>query len=438
MRISSLWLRPGAGIVSALISPVYSSVLYQWTGTVVTGLGGFLFWLIAVRVYAVADVGVASGAVSLLFLLSMLSQIGFGYGLLRFPLHSGDSVETVNAVLILVGLTAAVLALAALVVAPLWTSALAVLVHPRDAAAFVFSVSSFAIVQVLDFYAIGLRRAQWIPLGHGLGTVVRIAAIVLFSHLGVGGILLAFELSGAVGLALYAVFLFRVLPGYSVRTSLGAARAVVRTMLSFSLAAHIGDLLGAVPRLLMPLVVLRVLGSVDNAYFYVAWSALYFLFSATDSVAISALAEGAREPAGWSRLILHGLAVALALVAAAIGVVLVFGDRLLLVFYGASYARFSIGVLRVGVLASVPIVVIQMLMALARLRTSAAPMVLIPGLAAVTILAAGYPLIAVWGIEGAAVALVGGYALTMVVAIGWAVRPLRAHRAVPLVGGQET
>ncbi len=408
-------------------SPLYRSILFQWVAAAVTLAGSFLFWLVVARLYVPAEVGLASSAISVLFLMALISQAGMGYGLMRFRPETSDNPGIINSSLVLVAGVAFVSGLLALLSLEHWAPSLEFLAHPQAGGVFLFGVCTLAMVQVLDFYAVGLRQAKWIPIVHGAGALARVAGAAVFVTLGAVGVVTGFAISGGVGLAIYAAVMWRLVTGQRLRFGFDSPH--IAKMLRFSVAAHAGDLLLAVPKLLMPLVVLRLMGTERTAYFYVAWSALYFLYSAAETIALSTLAEGSNATGGWRRIILHGLAGALALAAAGVLGILVLGERVLLL-YGREYARQGIGLLRLGGAATIPIVIVQMLMTLARLRKGITAMVLIPALASLGALFAAPPLIRAWGLEGAAAALLFGYSAAAAIAILWSLWPSR--RGAPL------
>src|SRR5437773_4097092 len=63
---------------------LYKNSLYVMASNMVLIGSGFLFWIIAARLYGAAQIGIATSLYSLLTLLSTLSLLGFNSGLMRF------------------------------------------------------------------------------------------------------------------------------------------------------------------------------------------------------------------------------------------------------------------------------------------------------------------------------------------------------------------
>src|SRR3990170_3194377 len=63
---------------------LYATALYLWVGAAGAALTGFAFWALVARLYDAHDVGLASAALSALALLSLISPLGLGMGLIRF------------------------------------------------------------------------------------------------------------------------------------------------------------------------------------------------------------------------------------------------------------------------------------------------------------------------------------------------------------------
>ena len=83
-------------IKSLLRIPLYLNAAYLMLANLANALFGFVFWIIAARLYTAEAVGVASAILSAASLLTMLSSLGLGYGLIRFLKSSNNPTILIN------------------------------------------------------------------------------------------------------------------------------------------------------------------------------------------------------------------------------------------------------------------------------------------------------------------------------------------------------
>jgi O-antigen/teichoic acid export membrane protein len=85
---------------------------------------GFLFWMVAARLYRPQEVGLAAGALSAIGLLSMLSLLGLDYAMVRFLSHAADPEGIINSSLTVGICMAVVLSLVFVAGLGLWSPGL--------------------------------------------------------------------------------------------------------------------------------------------------------------------------------------------------------------------------------------------------------------------------------------------------------------------------
>jgi len=68
---------------------LYRNAVYLMLSQLAAALSGFVFWILAARLYEPADIGLASAAISAASLLAFFSSLGLGYGLIRLLAGSG-------------------------------------------------------------------------------------------------------------------------------------------------------------------------------------------------------------------------------------------------------------------------------------------------------------------------------------------------------------
>ena len=86
-------------------------------------LSGFIFWILAARLYKPEDVGLASTALSAALFLANVSGLGLGFGLIRFLSGPGEkSRAPINSAFVLSVLASLVLATIFLAGLNLWSA----------------------------------------------------------------------------------------------------------------------------------------------------------------------------------------------------------------------------------------------------------------------------------------------------------------------------
>jgi O-antigen/teichoic acid export membrane protein len=76
--------------------PLYRNAYYLMANAATTSLLGFVFWMVVAKFYSPVDVGLASATISAMGLLASLSNLGLGFGLIRFlPSAKGKATRMV-------------------------------------------------------------------------------------------------------------------------------------------------------------------------------------------------------------------------------------------------------------------------------------------------------------------------------------------------------
>jgi O-antigen/teichoic acid export membrane protein len=316
------------------------------------GILGFLFWIVATRLYHPDQVGVATTLVSAGVLIASAGQMGFNISFVRFLPASGRRSDEINSGLAIVFLSSVLIGAAYVTVVPSFVPQLGFL-HANwwQAAAIVVFVAFGAVNVVTDSVFIAFREARFNVVVDGLlqGST-RLALPVAFVGLGAFGLMTAYGIASCVAvtasiLIMMGRYSYRPRPAISVET--------VRRVFRFGATNYVAELFTMVPVLLLPLIIIHERGSAAAGYFYLALSVANMLFMAGQAVGQSLLAEGSNETASLrdlgvraGRLQVVMLAMALLFMAA--------GHRILLVF-GRAYASHATLAL-VVLLASTPAV----------------------------------------------------------------------------------
>ena len=86
-----LFSNPREEMRSLIGASLYRNAAYLLLGTAVISATGFVFWIIAARLYPVEVVGVGSAIISALGLMAVLPELGLATGLVRFLPGAGKN-----------------------------------------------------------------------------------------------------------------------------------------------------------------------------------------------------------------------------------------------------------------------------------------------------------------------------------------------------------
>jgi O-antigen/teichoic acid export membrane protein len=328
--------------------------------TAVTAGLGFVYWLVAARVFSPVAVGLASASISAMSLLGFVGMLGLGSLLMgELPRQPDRSSPLITGAVVVSGVAGGLLGLAFAIIA----SSVSAQFHPLGqspsmVALFAFGVALTSASLVLDQALIGLLFGGLQFARNAFFSVAKLAALALLSvwatdQFGIGiyatwaiGNLLALVMVAAVGTS-QGWWRLNTLPRRDVFHGLRRAAA----------GHHALNLALQFPVLALPIVVTAILSATFNAYFYVAWMvAISFVWVAPFALSVVLYTVGSKNPATVTRAarFTTGLSLLLGLVGA--GAIQLLANPVLRVF-GATYATHAGPSLRIMVLAVFPLII---------------------------------------------------------------------------------
>ena len=401
---------------SHLRVPLYANSLYVLTNSVVTAVAGFIFWLIAARLYSAADVGLGSAAISAMSLLALVSLLGLNFSIIRFLASSGEkSGDLINTCLTIGGLAAVATAAIFLLGIRIWSPALLFMSQSGIYfASFIIFTVAFTIMSLLNHTFIAERHAGYTASQGAIFSLLKVGLVaVLAIFFGSFGIFSSWGIATVAAIAISTlIFLPRIQAGY--RPVPVIRGKMVNEIFHFSFLNYFSHMLWDAPTFILPIIVENILGAEQNAYFYVAWAFGGILRAIPMSTSLSLLAEGSynKEPLGTN--IHRSLKIMLVLLLPTIVVVLVVGDKLLLLF-GQAYSQYGTKLLWLMAIAALPISVNFTYISVKRVEKKLMGVLLLTGFVAIVTLALSYVLLPRLGLLGAGVAWLTGQGIAAVI-----------------------
>jgi O-antigen/teichoic acid export membrane protein len=374
---------------------------------------GFVFWIIAARLFSTMDVGKASSLISATTVIACLALLGLNSAFVHYLPTAPNRNALISAGLVLVAVCGACIGLLYVFLTPVLAPRLAFVAHqPALAVGFVLLTAAAAVNLLTDSIFIASRKAGCCALTDGgIGGATKIVSGVILSGTGAYGLFCA-SVGGFALAALASLVL--VITSLHWRPSLRNPLRTLKPLLRFSGANYAGNVLNMLPPLVVPLIALDRLGAQAGAYYFVAFQVATFLYSGAQAVEQTLLAEGSRSDADSRELLRRSRRVLMAMCMPAC-LVLVLSAHWVLLVFGTRYSLHGTASLILLALAAIPIAANNWLWTALRLSGRLQVLVLSNGVYAIAICGLAW-LLAPHGLAGLTAAWPIGSLLSAAVA----------------------
>ena len=385
--------------------PLYKNSFFIMLTSISSAGFGFVFWLLAARLYPKEDVGIATALISSMALLVLLSRFGLDFSIIRFfPERDKSSVFSTSAVF--TTLFAVLLGIIFIAGVDLWSPALAIL-KSRYAVLYVVFLAARSVISLSAISFIAMRRAEFCFLQ---SLIVGSRVVFLFPLIPLGAIGI-FAAGGASFVLAFAVALL-LLVRSGIKPVFKADRGFLNDAFHFSAANYVADLLMVAPNMILPIMVLNVLGAEEAARYYIAFAIVSLLFMIPGAVSASLFVEGSHGEA-LKKTTIQSLLAVFSLLIPAIAI-LYFAGGWLLGLIGEDYVE-ALELLRLMILSSFFAAVVLVYFSIKRVQKDVKGLVVLSGLFFALLVGLSYAFMLAFGLGGI------GYAWMLSYGIGVAV-----------------
>jgi O-antigen/teichoic acid export membrane protein len=413
---------------------MFTSSLALIFGKVATMGLGFLFWLVAARMFDQSAVGLAAAIVSAVMLCTQLALLGLGSSVIvQFINHARRPSPLFDVAFTLVALLGLVAAAVFMGVAWATLGELRVVAtDPTIAVAFAAMSVLGTVGILLDQISTLFRRgdqalARAVVFG-GVNLAMLTLLALFTSSAGASAIFGTWVPAAMAAVALGTIQLRRSSVRYRYRPRF--ERRLARRLIRIGLPNHWLTLTERAPGLILPLIVVELLSSEANAAWYVAWMMAWVVYIVPIQVGMTSFAETARRPHELARLARYSVRTSL-LVGVPTAAVVAVAANPLLSLLGDDYAAAATTPLRILLLAVVPLSVIQAYFVICRSTGRLAEAIAAGALNAVAGIGGAAVAATSHGLVGIAIAWVAAQVLTSIWA-GARVRALAHESSVPV------
>jgi O-antigen/teichoic acid export membrane protein len=386
--------------------PMYRNAYALMLNTVVNSGLGLLYWIVAARTSTPEDVGRGNALISLMMLVSVLTQVDYGQALIRFLPRSGAGARrlVLNSYGVAVGL-----AVVGAVAVMAWCHFVRVPGDPLYvslpfAGWFVVSTAVWSVFTLQDSALTGLRASVWIPLENAVYGVVKLGLLVIVAQTSVAdGVFTSWTLPVVALLVPVNLLLFRrLIPRHAA--SAADPHVPTRQVLTRYLAGgYMGHLAGQMSSTFLPVLVVSLLGSAQGGFYLPAQTAFAAMTLLSQSIVSSLVVEAAKDEAHASRYA-AAMVRRIAVIVWPAALVVAVGAPWLLLLFGPEYQENATVLLQLLMLTVVPKVVTSLFNTRCRLQNRTGRIAVLQSLQAVVLI-------------GGTALLAGPVGLT---AVGWA------------------
>lgn len=370
--------------------------IYLLLGSLATAGFGFIFWIIAARLFNAPTVGVATVLISLSSLISLLSLAGFDSSFVRFLPKSADKNAYTNSGIIVTTVLSTVFSVVFLGFSYLTTPELrTVLSEPLVVILFVLLTIGSSLNLLTNSVFLAHRQAGYIFFINTIFNVIKVILPFCFIAYGAVGIFVAAGVAQVVGLA---ISLYYMHTRYDYRPRLTIDTVALRQTFSYTSSIYIGSVLNLLPPTLLPLVITQRLDSASTAYYYMAFNIATIIFTIAYSAMQSAFAESSHDEAALRKNVVKGFKISFALTLPAIVMSVALGSYVLGVF-GTEYAASASQLLSIMSISAIFVIAYSALGAVLKIAHDTKSFIAMNAVYAVIIVGASFAFMPTYGLN---------------------------------------
>lgn len=381
--------------------PLYKNSFFMLLNRGLTVTTGFVFWVMASRLYAVDVVGAAVAIISAASMIISFSILGLNMSIIRF-FNSYDKSRVFNTCMAIVITASILLGIGYISSVHVISPEMSIIQQPVYAIVFLLFVIINAIGTMTSQTFIAMRNAKY-TFFQNLILTIRIPLLIPLIFLGSFGILGSNFISSVIA---YSIAFYII--GKSVGIDFKADTGFIKKSLGFSFGNYVANTLYSTAFTLIPIIILNTLGEADVAIYYMAFTIGNFLLQVPEALGASFFVEGVYGESLKKNVIKSGVAIYSLLIPAVI-IFYLFGN-VLLSFFGSDYVG-GFELLRMIAVSSLFYVAYPLFMPLLNIKMNIRTVIILNAILFVALLGFSYLLMIPYGITGVGYASILTYIL---------------------------
>ncbi len=375
---------------------------------------GFFFWVIAARYYTPHDVGTISAVLSSMFLIAMISSLGFPTTLVYYlPRDRGNANRIINSCMVASVAASFLFSLIFVAGLDIWAPPLKDALGNLELAALFAAVTvAMTVSSLISGAFIAGKRSSFQMTKETLFGFIKIIPLPLFAGIGAMGIFLSWGIGLLFAVILGFILVSVIWKGY---IPVPTFDPVIKSMAGFSFGNYLAGIFSMLPRYLFPIIIVNLISAESTGFFFIAMTVAGLLHGIPQSMSSSLLAESSEGDELWGK-VRKAIRFNLVLLIPGFLLFVLFG-KFVLNLFNPSYALNASTTLIILAAASFPMSLNIIFTAVRNAQNRVVSVIKINAAMAVITLALSVPLMKSYGIEGAAAAYLIANTITAVIVI---------------------
>ena len=315
---------------------LYKNSIYLMLSTGIMSVFGFIAWTIVSKLYTAEQVGLATTIISVMGLITSFGLLGLGSGLIRFLPTSERKNDKINTIFTLASLiTIIVTVIFLLGLKGFSPSLLIIKKNIFYSLIFIIFMVFSTLSSLIDSVFLAYRSAKYILLKNSIFSVLKLVFPFFLVFLGAYGIFGSWMLSIIIGFII--VFLILIYK-FNYRPKFVFYDSIIGRMGKYSFGIYLSGFIGALPVLLLPLMITNLHNAEFTAYYYMAMMIANVLFVIPQATTSSLFAEGSYNQKKLKEQTKKAIKIISWLLIPAIIITILTGKYVLL-FFGHAYSE---------------------------------------------------------------------------------------------------
>lgn len=301
-----------------------------------TTLLGFAYWFFAARLYEASDIGIGNTAASAVNLVVLFSYQGFSAGIIRLlPQYPEKENQIINSCLTLSLMLLSILISIFYIILPFWSKSLYFFIDGRFLSFILFSFT-YLYSLLLDSVFIAKRKTQSLFVKNLQLNIIKIFLLLGLIFLKSNGIYYSWGVSIVLICIIETIILKKnVINSY--KPALIFDKKLGKEVLGISMNNHISDVLGSLPSMILPIIIVEIIDAKMVAYFSITWMIMNSLIIISKATTISLFAEASANISELNNMVTKSIKFILSQLFPVLIATLFFGKYILEIF-GKEYS----------------------------------------------------------------------------------------------------
>ncbi len=372
--------------------PLFKNSFYIMLTSISTAGFGFLFWMLAARLYTAEEVGIATALISSMTLIVLLSKVGMDSSIIRF-IPKGDKNSVFNTSIIVTTFSSLCLGIIFIMGVKIFSPELQFLKSPENAILYIMYIVANSLATTAGITFLSLRKAEC-QFIQSIVSASRILFLILLIPIGKMGIFSAVGLSFILSFIFASIFFEKI----GIKLKFVVDKEFLKNSFHYSADNYLISLFLSAPNQIIPLIALNKLGEEATAYYYITFAIASLLFMIPNSLSTSLFIEGSHGE-NLRKNAIKSLTASFAILIPSI-ILLYFGGDWLLGLVGKDYSDKGTKLLQIIIFTSIFISVTSTYSSIKRIQKDVKGIKLLSGIISVLLIILVYKLVPLFGIIG--------------------------------------